>query len=424
MPRNRYMVVLVFIAFFVMSLLTNILGPIVPDIIQSFRLSLTAAGFLAFAFFLAYGVMSIPAGFMVERFSEKPVMLLSFVAATAGSLSFALFPGYRVAIVSLFVMGAGMAVLQVVLNPLLRVAGGEEHFAYNSALAQLIFSSASIASPWIYSYLVNNLEHPSSSQNSILQLLAKLTPASLPWAAIYWLFALSSILMVAVVGFSRFPKVEKTAAESAGSLDMYRSLLRRPIVWLYFLSIFAYVGCEQGTADWISTFLYRYHGYDPRTTGAAAVSWFWGLLTAGCLVGMLLLKLYDSRKILIATSIGAMLCLTTALFAPAHISLIAFPAIGFFASVMWPILISLALNSVAEYHGSFSGIISTAIIGGAIVPLIIGRIGDFAGLRSGVAFLYVTYGYIMSVGFWANPLIANATIHVKPASAAELAGQE
>ena len=422
MPRNRYMVVLVFISFFVMSLLTNILGPIVPDIIQSFHLSLTAAGFLAFAFFIAYGVMSIPAGFWVERFTEKPVMVLSFVAAAAGSLSFALFPGYRVAILSLFVMGAGMAVLQTALNPLLRVSGGEEHFAYNSALAQLIFSSASIASPWIYSYLVVNLQHPGPGQNPVLRLLARLTRAGLPWASIYWLFALASILMVLVVGLSRFPQVQHTEAERAGSWDMYRALGRRPVVWMYFLAIFAYVGCEQGTADWISSFLSRYHGYDPHTTGAAAVSWFWGLLTAGCLLGMLLLKLYDSRRILIGTSVGALLSLTAALFAPAKISLLAFPVIGFFASVMWPILISLALNSVAQYHGSFSGIISTAIIGGAVVPLIIGRIGDFAGLRSGVAFLYVTFGFILSVGFWANPLIANATITLKPASASELAG--
>jgi fucose permease len=415
------MVYLVFIAFFVMSLLTNILGPIVPDIIQSFHLSLTAAGFLAFAFFLAYGIMSIPGGFWVERFTEKPVMVLSFVAATAGSLSFALFPGYRVAIVSLFVIGAGMAILQVALNPLLRVAGGEEHFAYYSTLAQLIFCSASIASPWIYSYLVVNLEHAGPAQSSGLRLLARLTPAGLPWASIYWLFAISSVIMVAVIGFSRFPRVQHTAEERAGSWEMYRALGRRPVVWMYFVSIFAYVGCEQGTADWISTFLYRYHGYDPHTTGAAAVSWFWGLLTAGCVVGMVLLKLYDSRRILIGASLGALLCLSAALFGPAHISLLAFPTIGFFASVMWPIVISLALNSVAEYHGSFSGILSTAIIGGAVVPLIIGRIGDFAGLRAGVAFLYVTFGFVLSVGFWANPLIANATIALKPASAAELA---
>src|SRR5271154_3268861 len=106
MARNRYMVGLVFLTFFVMSLLTNILGPIVPDIISAFHVSLGAAGFLAFAFFIAYGVMSIPAGFLVQRFGEKPVMIGSFVAATVGSLSFALFPLYPVAMVSLFVIGA------------------------------------------------------------------------------------------------------------------------------------------------------------------------------------------------------------------------------------------------------------------------------------------------------------------------------
>jgi MFS family permease len=98
---------------------------------------------LAFAFFIAYGVMSIPAGFLVERFTEKPVMVLAFLAGMPGSLSFALFPGYLVAIISYFTIGAGMAVLQVAINPLLRVAGGEEHYAFNSTVAQLVFGSAS-----------------------------------------------------------------------------------------------------------------------------------------------------------------------------------------------------------------------------------------------------------------------------------------
>lgn len=176
MPRNRYMVFLVFLTFFVMSLLTNILGPIVPDIISSFHVSLTAAGFLAFAFFIAYGVMSIPAGFLVERFTEKPVMILAFLAGTLGSLSFALLPEYRVAVASLFVIGAGMATLQVAINPLLRVSGGEEHYAFNSALAQLVFGSASFISPRIYSYLVLNLKNSSSSRNVFLRVLRRLTP--------------------------------------------------------------------------------------------------------------------------------------------------------------------------------------------------------------------------------------------------------
>lgn len=412
-PRSRYMVAIVFLTFFVMSLLTNILGPIVPDIINSFKVSLAAAAFLPFSFFIAYGVMSIPAGFLVERFGEKPVMIAAFLVGTAGSLSFALHPSYGIAVVSLFVMGSGMATLQTAINPLLRVAGGEEHFAFNSAFAQLIFGSASFLSPYMYSYLVLNLGGENARRNRLLDLLAKITPPSLPWASMYWIFAVFTLAMVALLVCSRFPRVELTSDEQAGSLETYGGLFRKPMVWAFFFCVFAYVGSEQGTANWISEFLSKYHGYDPHTTGAAAVSWFWGLLTAGCFIGMLLLKIFDSRYVLIGTCLGALVCLTAALFGPARVSLIAFPAIGLFASVMWPILVSLALNSVAEHHGSFAGILSTGIMGGAVVPVIIGRIGDHSGLRTGVAFLYLTFACVLSVGFWAKPLISNATVSFK-----------
>jgi len=415
MPRNRYMVFIVFLTFFVMSLLTNILGPIVPDIISSFKVSLAAAALLPFSFFIAYGVMSIPAGFWVERFGEKPVMIAAFLAGTLGSLSFALHPSYQVAVVSLFVMGSGMAVLQTAINPLLRVAGGEEHFAFNSAFAQLVFGIASFISPFIYSYLVLNLGH-GTSRNLLLNFLGRITPPTLPWASMYWIFALSTVVMMLVLFLSRFPRVERTEEESAGSWEMYGSLFRRPMVWAFFGCVFAYVGSEQGTADWISKFLSTYHGWDPHTTGAAAVSWFWGLLTAGCFIGMGLLKLFDSRHVLIGACLGAVMCLTAALVGPSSVSLVAFPAIGLFASVMWPILVSLALNSVSEHHGSFAGILSTGIMGGAVVPLIIGRIGDRFGLRAGVAFLYLTFGCVLSVGFWARPIITNATVSLKKAA--------
>jgi fucose permease len=409
------MIAIVFLTFFVMSLLTNILGPIVPDIINSFRVSMAAAAFLPFSFFIAYGVMSIPAGFLVERFGEKLVMIVAFLVGTAGSLSFAFHPSYGVAVGSLFVMGSGMATLQTAINPLLRVAGGEENFAFNSAFAQLVFGSASFLSPYMYSYLVVNLGNGQANRNLLLQFLGRHTPPALPWASMYWIFAAFTLAMVAVLVFSRFPRVELTSDEQAGSLEMYGALFRKPMVWAFFLCVFAYVGSEQGTADWISKFLSQYHGYDPHTAGATAVSWFWGLLTAGCFIGMLLLRIFDSRYVLIGACVGALLCLTAALFGPANVSVIAFPAIGLFASVMWPILVSLGLNSVAEHHGSFAGILSTGIMGGAVVPVIIGRIGDHFGLRAGVAFLYVTFACVLSAGFWATPLITNATVSLKKA---------
>ena len=412
MRRSPYIISLVFLIFFIMSFLTNILGPIVPDIISTFHVSLATAAFLPFSFFIAYGVMSIPAGFLVERFAEKPVIVACFLAATAGALSFAAFPSYAVAVASLFVMGGSMATLQVAINPLLRVVGGEENFAFNSALAQLVFGVASFISPLLYSYLVLNLGN-AADQALILRVLRALVVGRSAWVSMYWIFAACTAAMVMVVFQVRLPTVERTSDEKAGTLGMYKTLLHRPMVWVYFGCVFAYVGSEQGTADWISKFLDQYHGYSPHLTGATTVSWFWGMLTTGCFIGMILFKLFDSRRVLIGFSVGAIVSLTAALFGPSRVALLAFPAVGLFASIMWPTLVSLALNSVSEYHGAFAGILCTGIMGGAVVPVIVGRIGDAFGLRIGMTFLYLTFACVLSVGFWAKPLISNATVRLK-----------
>ena len=411
--RNYFVVVLIFLVFFVISFLTNILGPLIPDIINGFHLSLTLAGFLPFAFFIAYGVMSIPAGMLVERYGEKPVMVGAFGLAFIGAFVFATFPFYAVAMFSLFLIGVGMAMLQVAINPLLRVSGGEEHFAFNSVLAQLIFGSASFLSPFLYSYLVRNLQSDPRGEPWVIAIFRALVPSNLPWVSLYWVFALVTLVMVVVLYLIRLPRVELQEDEKAGAWETHKELFKNKTVILFFFGIFSYVGTEQGVANWISKFLQTYHGYDPQTVGAHTVSLFWGLLTAGCLLGLLLLKLFDSRYVLITFAGAAIISLSFALFGSAQTALYAFPMVGFFASVMWSVIFSLALNSLAKHHGSFSGILCTGIIGGAIVPVIIGWLGDHFGLRTGMMFLYLTLGYIFSVGFWARPLITNKTFGSK-----------
>lgn len=418
MSRDRLTIALVLLAFFVLSLLSNILGPIVPDIIIGFHASLAAAAFLPFSFFIAYAAFSIPAGSLVERAGDKAVMAGSFALAAMGAFVFALFPRYPVAVLSLFVMGAGMASLQVVINPLLRVAGGEEHFAFNSALAQFLFGLASFLAPQVYAYFA---AAPGGSGNppALRRLMGALTPPAMPWMAMYWIFAALTGIMVLLTASAPLPRVERRADEKAGTLAMYKDLLREPAVWFYFVAIFAYVGSEQGTADWISEFLFRYHGIDPHSGGAMAVAWFWGLLTAGCFVGMILLKFFDSRRVLIGFSLGALTALSAALWGSRAVALAAFPLVGLFASIMWPTVISLALNSVDRYHGSLTGILCTGIAGGAICPLIIGRLGDRFGLRGGMMLLYLTFGVVASVGFWARPLVNNETLRTRKARPGE-----
>lgn len=411
--RYPLIVLLVFLVFFAISFLTNILGPLVPDIITGFRLSLALAGFLPFAFFVAYGVMSIPAGMLLERYREKPVMVAAFALAFAGSLLFALRPSFAVALTSLFLIGIGMTMLQVAINPLLRAAGGEEHFAFNSVVGQLVFGSASFLSPFVYSYLVARLRAPDASPNALVGALARVVPRELPWVSLYWVFAVVALVMMAVLAFVRLPRFELKEEERAGAWATHRELLRNPTVWLYFLAIFCYVGSEQGIANWISKFLSTYHGFDPQVEGARAVAMFWGLMTAGCLLGLVLLKLYDCRRVLAGFAVAAILTLTAALVGSAQVSYYAFMSLGFFLSVMWSIVFSLALNSVAHHHGSFSGILCTGIVGGAFVSLLVGWLGDRFGLRAGMTVLYLTLGYILSVGLWAKPLIDNATVTLR-----------
>jgi fucose permease len=411
--RSVYVVGLIFLTFFVISFLTNIIGPLVPEIIDDFALSLTLVAVLPFAFFIAYGVMSIPSGLLIEKYQEKPVMVAAFVVAFVGSMMLALVPNYVTAICSLFLIGSGMAMLQVAINPLLREAGGEEHYAFNATLAQLIFGSASFLSPLVYSYLVRRLDRQTTDAGPLITVLARVVPDELPWISLYWLFAVIALVMVGIVGVSRIPRVERTADERVGALATHVQLLKTPTVLLFFLGIFTYVGLEQGVANWISEFLNTYHGYDPQTTGARAVAWFWGLMTIGGVVGVVLLKLLDSRIVLVLFTAAAIASFTAALFLSGSIARIAFPLVGFFSAVMYPVIFSLALNSVEEHHGSFSGILVTAIIGGAVVPLIVGGLGDAFGLRNGMLFLYVTMGYILSIGFWAKPLIKNVTIDLR-----------
>ncbi|MCC6287012.1 MAG: MFS transporter [Chitinophagaceae bacterium] len=406
--RNYTAVFLVMLTFFVISFMTNIIGPITPDIIKDFNLSLVLVALLPFAFFIAYGLFSLPTGILMEKYSPKIIMAAAFILSLCGSMLLVLFPNYLSAIISLFLIGAGMAMLQVIINPLLRVAGGEEHYAFNSVLAQLIFGLASFVSPLVYSYLVIN----GGNSNSVASGILSFVPAKLPWISIYFLFAVISVLMIIVVLSFKLPKVELKSDEKAGDLKAYLQLIKQPLVIAFFFGIFCYVGSEQVIANWMSQYLNVYYGYDPQTTGAKAVAYFWGLMTAGGVLGLLMVKIMDSRRVLIIFTFLAILSLTAALVLPGKVALVALPLTGFFASVMYPIIISLALNSVTQNHGVFAGILLTGIVGGAILPLITGWIGDMWGLKAGYCFLYLTLGYIMSVGFWAKPLVSNKTIQL------------
>lgn len=413
MKRNYYLIFLIFLIFFAISFLTNILGSINPNVSDSFFLTGTMTGMLPFSFFIAYGLMSIPAGMMIQKYREKKSLTFAWILSFSGALLFSLFPVFPVFLFSLFMIGCGMAIMQVAIYPLLRVAGGEEHFAFNSVIAQLVFGAASFLSPFVYSYLVLGLGNQAQNEELLIRIMGSLTPDKLPWVSIYLLFTVISLFMLATILVTRFPRVELKKEEVVGAWETHVELFKQRKVILFFLGIFCYVGTEQGIANWISEFLRTYHGLTPEIEGARAVGLFWGMMTIGCFLGLFLLRIMDSKLVLRIFTVAALVILTFTLFGSVRFALFGFPALGFCLSVMYAIIFSLALNSVSKSHGSFSGILCTGIAGGAIVSLLIGRLKDLIGLQAGMMVLYITLAYILSLSFWARPIVRNATIRNK-----------
>lgn len=416
MKKKILQLTLIMMFWFTISFITNILGPLIPDIINNFHLSdLAMAGFIPTSFFIAYALMSIPAGILIDRFGEKPVLFCGFLMPFVGTILFAMLHTYPALLASSFIIGLGMAMLQTVINPLQRAVGGEENYAFVAELAQFVFGAASFVSPLVYTYLIHELDPSiySEGKNWLIDLLARVTPSDLPWVSLYWIFTIILLAMLIAVAVSKFPKIELKEDEKSGSRSSYTELFKKPSVWLFFLGIFCYVSTEQGSSIFMSTFLEQYHGINPQTDGAQTVSFFWGLMTVGCFFGMILLKFIDSKRLLQMSGIITIVLLACALFGSKQLSVMAFPAIGFSISMMYSIVFSLALNSVSEHHGSFAGILCSAIAGGAIGPLIISSIADHTSLQVGMSALFVFVAYITFIGFWANPIINNKTISLK-----------
>ena len=410
MKRTFYLLILIFLVFFAISFLTNILGSINPNVSDSYALSGTLTGMLPFSFFIAYALMSIPSGMIVQKYGEKKSLIVAWILAFIGAVLFSVVPVFPVFLGSLFLIGCGMALLQVALYPLLRVVGGEEHFAFNSVIAQLVFGGASFLSPFVYSYLVTHLAEPGPYEGFVLRIISNLTPDKLPWVSIYLVFSMVCLLMLLVILSSKFPVVVRKEDEIVGAWETHAQLFRKRIVILFFFGIFAYVGTEQGIANWISEFLRTYHGLRPEVEGARTVGMFWGMMTVGCFLGLGLLKLMDSKVVLGIFTSAALIILTASLFGSEKFAVFGFAALGFCLSVMYAIIFSLALNSVTKYHGSFAGILCTAIAGGAIFSLLVGKLKDMMGLQLGMVLLYLPLAYILSIAFWAKPIVKNKTV--------------
>jgi FHS family L-fucose permease-like MFS transporter len=157
--------------------------------------------------------------------SAKFIVIFAFCLSSMGSFVFTLSPGYPTFLTSLFIMGSGVAMLQVALWPLLRTGVGEENYSFSSVLAQMFFGATAFLSPLAYIYLVLNMSG-NGDGDLLITNLEKLTPSSMSWVAMYIIFGVICLAMVFVISLIKFLKLELKSDDKVGGLDIKIQLLK------------------------------------------------------------------------------------------------------------------------------------------------------------------------------------------------------
>ncbi len=395
--KNNYFPLLIAVAFayFTFGAITNVAGAIVPKIKETYHVSGSASSFLACVFFIAYGLTSVPFGILINKFGTKFTLLAGSLITTIGVLMFASVPGYFPNMTAMFICGVGITAIQVAANPLVKEISNPEKYARNLTLFMVLFGVGSTVAPYIVTFIKSK---------------------GFEWNYTYWLFTIISVLMLLALAFPKYPEEKSLESGNQKSKGNFSVLIKDPLMMMYTLAIFLYVGVEVGVAYNIALFLEDVHdissklGNNAEAIKNAAVGNYWFGLLVGRLIGGFILDKMPTKKAIQIYITGAAVALGFAVFSSnLAIVLWAFPMVGFFISIMFPSIYGLAIDSYKrEYAGAISGILCTAIIGGAVIAPIMTKIAEVTGRvqepnwKLGMMIAFLCYAYIFTVGIWAK----------------------
>lgn len=413
---NKLLLFAVAFAYFSFGAITNVAGAIVPKIRESYEVSSTMSTFLAAVFFIAYGITSIPWGVFMEKTSKKTTLVWGSLITAIGVFLFAAISGFYMNMFSMFLCGIGITGLQVALNPLVSDISNPAKYARNLTLFMVINGLGGFLAPQVVTFTKN---------------------MGLDWTATYWIFGVLSIIMLVSMLAPKFPEIVEEPSNKIkqnGSLiqeeekkdHTFEMLTSKPMIYLFALGIFLYVGVEVGVANTIGFYLEDRHnissalGEDAEGIKNNVISFYWGGLLLGRLLGSAVLDKLKSRtaiKIYIALAALALFLIT---IGDLKFAIYGFPAVGFFISIMFPTIYSLTTNSFEEkYKSAISGILCTAIIGGAAIGPIIAKVAETFGILDensvlipnwnlGFIVAFACYAYIFLLG-----LIAKEPLQLK-----------
>jgi FHS family L-fucose permease-like MFS transporter len=389
--NQNYMPALISLAvlYFMNGFITCLNDTLVPFFKEGFTLSYADSSLVQFYFFLTYGLMSFPAGMIVEKIGYKNGMVLGFAIAAIGALLF--YPAadmhlYYLFLAALFVLAIGIVVLQVASNPYITALGPAETASSRLTLIQAVGSIGTTVAPIFGAhYILSRLQESGTSSDAVK----------------YPYLGISALLIcIALVVYNlKLPKISTGAESAVASPEERRSLFSFRNLNYGSWAIFAYVGAEVS----IGTFLTNYIA-DTLTMGIedanSYVSYYWGGMLVGRLIGSYVLKTLKASHVLTFCASGAILLVIFSVSTTGALAVWSMIGVGFFNSVMFAIIFSLSVQGLGKYTTKASGILSTAIVGGAIVSFSQGYLKDHSTWA--IAFMIPVLCYLYIVFFGIN----------------------
>ncbi len=395
----------VFALFFIFGGITSLNDVVIPKLKGLFTLSYGEVMLVQSAFFAAYFIVSLPAAAIVRRVGYMKTAVIGLLLMTAGCLLFvpasssSLFVTFLAA---LFVLAAGITVVQVVANPLISMLGAPATAHSRLTFAQAFNSLGTTIFPYAGSIL-------------ILGSLAKVDPSRLAGAALdafrtqethvivrTYLGLASVLVLVAALVWVRRNRLVEAAVEDT-TIRHPLDLLRQRRFGFGALCIFLYVGAEVAIGSMMVNYLMQANVWGMGAEGAGKhVSFYWGGAMVGRFIGAYLLRIFSPGKVLAAVAAAVITLLLVSANAAGAVSGWALLAIGLFNSIMFPTIFSLACEGLGARAAEGSGIICVAIVGGAIVPLITGHAADLLGLKAALTIPAICYAGILGFGVYAR----------------------
>ncbi|AWN41475.1 sugar MFS transporter [Methylobacterium durans] len=383
--RRRWLLPTMLALFFTWGLATVLVDIITPKLKSLFALSYAEATLTQFCFFLAYAIVSLPAGLLVARIGYMRGLVLGLVVMAAGGLMFA--PAARVGLyplflLALFVMASGIAVLQVAANPLVTKLGPAAQAPSRLTLAQTFNSLGTTVGPAIGAWAI--LSHgPATPPDPAALAPEALAAARQAEAAVLqtpFLVIAGGLIGLAILFWSVRSWVrEDVQAGSVRGLGL--DLLRRPRLALGAAAIFLYVGAEVAIGTLMVSYLEqpRVLGADPATAGHL-LSFYWGGALVGRIVGSFALRYVRAGAALAACAVAAGLLATVSGLSEGPLAAWTLLAVGLANAIMFPTIFALAIDGLGERTAQGAGIVCVAIVGGAIIPVVTGYLADHVGL--------------------------------------------